>query len=71
MEEKVNIKKPLFDFVIVFLIALAASVTVTFLWNLIFYGAGAVDWETAFRFAIILGIVLSWMKVRDRKESER
>jgi hypothetical protein len=41
---------------------------VTFLWNIIGHGASAVDWETSFRFAIIFGIILTWVKSREIKE---
>ncbi|MEK7325882.1 MAG: hypothetical protein AAB217_11565 [Chloroflexota bacterium] len=52
-----NARKLLADFVITFGVALVVTVLVTFLWSLVFHGAGAVDWETSFRFAIIFGIV--------------
>jgi hypothetical protein len=36
-----------------------------------FRKGGVIDWETSFRFAIILGIVLTWMEVRERKKKEK
>lgn len=45
-------------FGIVFPVGFAAAVLVTYLWNLISHGQSAVDWETAFRLAIMLGIAL-------------
>jgi hypothetical protein len=66
-EEKMNMKKLLIDFVITFALTLVVTAIVTFLYSLIVHGAGTVDWETSFRFAIILGIVLSWTKARDSK----
>jgi len=54
-----NIKKILINFVAVFALTLVVSAIVTFLWNLIRHGVGTTDWETAFRLAIIIGIVLT------------
>jgi len=63
-----NIKKLLVDFVTVFAVTLIVCVIVTFLWNLIFHGASTIDWEESFRFAILFGIVLSWIETRRSKE---
>jgi len=63
-----NIKKLAVEFVTVFAVALVTVAIVTFLWNLIGHGASAVDWETSFRFAIIFGIILTWVKSRESKE---
>lgn len=65
-----NIKRLLIDFVSSFLLVLVVVSIVTYLWSLIFHAAGAVDWETAFRLAIIFGIVLPWSKSRDRQQQE-
>ena len=53
-----NVKELLIGFVMTFGVTLVVSAIVTFLWSLIFHGAAAIDWETSFRFAIILGIAL-------------
>ena len=53
-----NIKKLLIDFVTTFALILVVATIVTYLWNLIRYGQSAVDWETSFRLAIVLGIAL-------------
>jgi len=63
-----NIQKLLIDFVTTFVLVLAVSVIVTFLYSLIVHGAGTVDWETSFRFAIIFGIVLPWIRARESKK---
>ncbi|MCF6334286.1 MAG: hypothetical protein L3J12_00910, partial [Spirochaetales bacterium] len=47
--------------------AVVVSAIVTFLYNLIIHKVGIVDWETAFRLAIILGIVLTWSNAREKK----
>ncbi len=62
-----NIKKMLIDFVITFIVALVISAIVSFLYSLIVHGAGTVDWGSAFRMAIILGIILPWFNERERK----
>lgn len=68
-ESKMKIRKLLIDFVITFAIALVVSEIVTFLYNLLVHGAGTVDSETSFRFAIILGIALPWIHAqRDREK---
>lgn len=59
-----NIKQLVIDFMSVFAVALATAALVTLLWNLIGHDNMAVDWETAFSLAIILGIVLAWTKSR-------
>ena len=53
-----KIKRFLINFLIVFTVALVVNVIVVYLWNLIAHGQGSFDWETPFRFAIILGIIL-------------
>ena len=62
-----KLKELLFDFIETFAVTLVVAALVTFLYGLIVHGVGAVDWETSFRLAIILGIVLSWMRVRPSK----
>jgi hypothetical protein len=63
-----NIKKLLVDFVTVFAVSLVVTVIVTLLWNLIAHGATTIDWETSFRFAILFGILFSWIEARRRSE---
>jgi hypothetical protein len=52
-----------FDFVTV----LAVSAAVTFLYSLIAYSSGIIDWGTSFRLALILGIVLPIVTHREKK----
>ena len=63
-----NIKKLVVEFGTVFAVTLVTVALVTFLWNLIGHGKSRVDWETSFRFAIIFGILLTWVKSRESKE---
>jgi hypothetical protein len=63
-----NIKKLVGEFGTVFAVTLVTNAIVTFLWNLIGHGESAIDWETSFRFAIIFGIILTWVKSRQNKE---
>ena len=62
-----NIKPLLVDFATVFAASLIVCIVVSVLWNLVVHGAGAVDWETSFRFAIVFGIILPWMGSRRSK----
>jgi len=55
--------------VLTFAIVLVVSIIVTFLYSLLVHGQGIVDWETAFRLAIIFGIVLPWLQQRQKKEA--
>jgi len=64
----VNIKRLLVDVLTVFAVTLIVSAIVTLLWNLIVHGTSTVDWETSFRFAILLGIILPWIETRRSKE---
>jgi hypothetical protein len=63
-----NIKKLVVEFGTVFAVALVTTAIVTFLWNIIGHGESTIDWETSFRFAIIFGIILTWVKSREIKE---
>lgn len=62
-----NIKKFAIDFTIIFAVTLLVSVIVTFLYSLIVRGSGVIDWETSFRSAIVLAIVLPWIQQRANK----
>ena len=63
-----NIKKLAIEFGAVFAVALVTVALVTFQWNLIGHGESTIDWETSFRFAIIFGFILTWLKSREIKE---
>jgi hypothetical protein len=62
-----TIKRVLVEALTVFSISLVVSIIVTWLWNLTVHKTSAVDWETSFRFAILLGIILPWMGTRSGK----
>lgn len=62
-----SIKLIVAHFCAIFTLALAVTGIVTFLYSLTFHGAGAVDWKTAFRSAITLGVVLTWAGTRRGK----
>ena len=53
-----SFKKIVVGFITVFAISLLVTLGVTFLWSLAFHGVATIDWETSFRFAILLGIIL-------------
>jgi hypothetical protein len=48
------------EFGIVFAIALVVTAIVSFLWNFIGHGESTIDWETAFRFALIFSMIMPW-----------
>ncbi len=60
------------SFATTFAVALGTCIAVTYLYNLIFHGAGIMEWETSFRFAIMMGIVVPFVltiqKVIKRKK---
>jgi hypothetical protein len=62
-----NIKRLLSDFVTIFAVSLTVTGIVTLLGNLVVHGAGTIDWETSFRFAIVFGIIFSWIETRRSK----
>jgi Na+/melibiose symporter-like transporter len=64
-----TIKKLAFEFVLAFVVTLVIVIIVTFLWNLIGHGTKIIDWETVFRFAIIFGILLTWVNNRKSREN--
>jgi len=55
-------KELLVNFVYVFAITFVAGVGVTYLYSLIAHGAGVIDWETSFRLAVIIGVVIGLTK---------
>jgi len=65
-----NIKQIFVYFIGLFALIFVVSAIVTFLYSFIVHGIGIVDWETAFCLAIILGIVLTWMNVREKKKGK-
>jgi hypothetical protein len=64
-----SIKKLVVEFGTVFAVTLVTVALVTFLWNFIGHGESAVDWETSFRFAVIFGVILTWVRSRETKEN--
>jgi len=62
-----KIKSFLIGFVTTFALIFVVAAIVTYLWNLILHGQSAVDWETSFRLAIILGIALPVARVMTSK----
>jgi H+/Cl- antiporter ClcA len=62
-----NIKKLVDEFGTVFAVVLVTGAIVTFLWNIIGHGESSIDWESSFRFAIMFGIILTWVKSRERQ----
>ncbi|MFO8183103.1 MAG: hypothetical protein R6U39_02910 [Candidatus Aegiribacteria sp.] len=63
-----KIKEFVRGFLTVFPVTLGVTVVVTLLWNLVFHGSAGVDWATAFRFAIIFGVILPWVQSGKRHD---
>ena len=63
-----NIKRLVVEFITVFAVALVTAAIVTLLWNIIVHAEGIIEWETSFLFAILFGIIQTWLKSRDMKE---
>lgn len=59
-----NVKRLVVDFVTVFAVTLMVSVVVTLLWNLLVHGATTTDWDTSLRYAVVFGIVFTWVEAR-------
>ncbi len=57
-------KRIVTDFVTTGVIALIASLVVTYLRGLVFGSGGTVDWEASLEFAVTLSLVLTWLKAR-------
>ena len=56
------------DFIVRFAVIFVVTVIVTLLWNLIARGDANIDWATAFRLGIILGIALPILRRTEKKE---
>ena len=56
------------EFAIIFAVTFLVSAIVTYLYSLVAQGAGLVDWETSFRFGIILGIIFPLRKVLEKSK---
>jgi len=61
---KVKFRKGLITFITMFIISLIVSIVVTFLWSLGFHETAEIDWETSFRLALILGIIITISDLR-------
>ncbi len=66
-----NGKDLLFDAAATMAVTFAVAVVVTWAYNLLAHGSGTVDWETAFRLAVILGIVLPLTRMRSLRPGMR
>jgi len=59
-----NIKRIVVDSLAAFTVTLLTCAVVTLMWSLSHHRPGIIDWETSFRFAIVLGIILPWIAMR-------
>jgi hypothetical protein len=53
-----DIKRFLIGFLVTFVVGFFVTALVTWLWSLVFHGAGVVDWQTAFALALVAGIAV-------------
>lgn len=51
-----------------FRICLGCAILATLLWNLVRRGEAAINWEIALVFAVVFGILLTWVKIRQVKQ---
>ncbi|HCV43513.1 MAG TPA: hypothetical protein DGH68_08500 [Bacteroidetes bacterium] len=63
-----NIKQYAVDSAVISSIVLLVNLAVTFLYGLIVHGTGVLNWESAFGFAISLGIILPWIRRYEKKQ---
>jgi hypothetical protein len=64
----VNIKQYVMDFATMFAVVFVVNLIVTFLYSLFVHGSGVIDWDSAFRFGIMLALILPWMRRREKKQ---
>ncbi|MGE5400917.1 MAG: hypothetical protein ACM3S2_10965 [Ignavibacteriales bacterium] len=57
----------LLDVIIVFAVTLIVSLMVTYLFNVIFYNEGIIEWVTSVRLAVIFAIIIPLVQFRKRK----
>lgn len=60
-------KRFLADIAVTIPIAFVVAMAATYGYSLIVHGVGAVDWETSFDLAFVVGIVIPLAGLRDRK----
>jgi hypothetical protein len=58
LEEKMNTRQFFKEFTIYFCLMFVVNLVVTYLWNLIFKGTGAVDWPRSIIFPILWAVIL-------------
>ncbi len=63
-----NIRQYAMDFATMFAVVLVVNLIVTFLYSLLVHGSGVIDWDSAFRFGIMLALILPWMRRREKKQ---
>ena len=64
-----KIKNFLIGFVVTFVVGFLVVALVTYLWSLVFYGAGVVDWQLAFTLALAIGIAVPLTNVLAARRS--
>ncbi len=62
-------KRVLIGFVVTFVVGFFVTALVTWLWTLIFEGAGVADWQLAFALALVVGIAVPLANALAAKKS--
>ena len=60
--------KLLGEFALVFVVAVLVGAIATSLYDYIVHGLGAINWQTTFTVALVLGIVLTLRRAREDKD---
>ena len=61
-----KLRRWLVETLLVFSVTLLVSLVVSVTWSLVVHGTRTLDWETSFRFAIVLGLLVPWITSRTR-----
>ncbi len=62
-----NLKKIIKSFVTFFIAGFVSNIIIVYLWNLIFYGKGSVDWKLALTLGITIAIVVTIIMPKELK----
>ena len=65
-----GVKELIGGFVLRFFITLVVAAVVNLLYGLLVHGTKTVEWDTAIRLALILGIVLTWLEAQQQRRGK-
>jgi len=61
-----KLRQSLIDAAVIFFLTFAVNLAVAYLYGIIVHGSGKLEWETASRLAITLGIIVPWVLRRQK-----